>query len=66
MYAGNCAFVRKALVRYDGEFPKKYFADFLQYTGIDEEAFWQVIDGWRSPHIRERANGEWKLRHTVY
>ncbi len=52
--------------RYDGEFPKKYFADFLEYTGIDEETFRQVIDSWRSPHLWERAHGEWKLRHTVY
>src|SRR6266536_1246969 len=52
--------------RYDGEFPKKYFADFLQFTGIDQETFWEVIDSWRSQHIWKRENGEWKLRHTVY
>jgi N-acetyl sugar amidotransferase len=52
--------------RYDGEFPKKYFADFLEYAGIDEQTFWEVIDSWRSDHIWKRENGEWRLRHTVY
>jgi N-acetyl sugar amidotransferase len=52
--------------RYDGEFPRKYFADFLEYTGIDESTFRDVIDGWRSDHIWKQQGGEWTLRHTVY
>ena len=52
--------------RYDGEFPRKYFADFLEYTGIDEPTFRNVIDGWRSDHIWKQQGGEWTLRHTVY
>ena len=52
--------------RYDGEFPKKYFADFLAYSGIDEPTFRKVVDSWRSDHIWKREGGEWKLRHTVY
>ncbi len=56
-----------ALVRrYDGEFPRKYFADFLDYTGIDEQTFRDVVDSWRSDHLWKCENGEWKLRHTVY
>ena len=52
--------------RYDGEFPGKYLADFLDYTGTDESTFHEVIDGWRSDHIWRRQDGEWTLRHTVY
>lgn len=52
--------------RYDGEFPRKYFADFLEYTGIDEPTFREVIDGWRPDHIWKRQGGQWTLRHTVY
>ncbi len=56
-----------ALVKkYDGEFPKKYFRIFLDYLDITEEQFWDVIDSWRSPHLWEKINNEWKLRHTIW
>jgi N-acetyl sugar amidotransferase len=55
-----------ALVRrFDGEFPKKHFHTFLNYTGLTEEKFEQVIDSFRSPHLWEKVDGEWKLRHKV-
>lgn len=52
--------------RYDQEFPKKYFAEFLEYIDISEAEFWNVIDQFRSPHLWAKENGEWKLRHTVW
>ena len=56
-----------ALVRrFDGEFPKKYFKEVLQYMNMPEEIFWGLIDKARSPHLWKTENGEWKLRHTVY
>ena len=55
-----------ALVRkFDGEFPKKYFGDFLEYTGISEDTFWHVIDSARSPHLWRKDGNEWALRHVV-
>ncbi|MGE4297203.1 MAG: N-acetyl sugar amidotransferase [Desulfovibrionaceae bacterium] len=55
-----------ALVRrYDHEFPAKYFQEILDYMGITEERFHEVIDTARSPHLWKRENGEWKLRHQV-
>lgn len=55
-----------ALVRrYDQEFPKKYFKEFLEYMGITEGHFWEIIDSARSPHLWEKVNGEWKLKHQV-
>jgi hypothetical protein len=57
-----------ALVKkFDGEFPKKYFKDFLEYLNIDEEYFWDVVNFYRSlsPHIWEKRNEEWKLKHQV-
>lgn len=51
--------------RYDGEFPSRYFAEFLQYLDIDEKYFWKVVDSWRQPHIWKKVKGEWRLRHTV-
>lgn len=52
--------------RYDGEFPKKYFNEFLEYCSITEEEFHEVVDSWRSDHIWEQANGLWQLKHTVW
>ncbi len=55
-----------ALVRrYDGEFPSRYFPEFLEYLDIDEEHFWRVVDHYRQPHIWAKVNGTWKLRHQV-
>lgn len=53
--------------RYDGEFPKKYFHEFINYLGITEEEFWEVINYYRElgPHLWVKQSGEWKLRHTV-
>lgn len=51
--------------RYDGEFPKKYFPEFLEYLGITEEHFWKVIDSYRSPHLWKKEKGEWKLKYQV-
>jgi len=51
--------------KFDGEFPNRYFNEFLEYCGITEEQYWEVVDSWRSPHIWTKVNGEWKLRHRV-
>ncbi|MCB1056878.1 MAG: N-acetyl sugar amidotransferase [Acidobacteria bacterium] len=51
--------------KYDGEFPKKYFGDFLEYTGLTEDEFWQAIDRNRSPHLWAKRDGEWVLLHQV-
>lgn len=55
-----------ALVRrYDGEFPAKYFREFLEYLQIDEETFWRIVDMWRRPNVWYQDGGEWKLRQQV-
>lgn len=55
-----------ALVRrYDGEFPKKYFKEFLEYLDISEANFWKVIDRYRLPHLWEKVDGKWKLKYVV-
>jgi len=47
------------------EFPKKWFHEFLQYLNITEEHFWKITDGYRQPHIWEKRDGEWRLKHQV-
>lgn len=55
-----------ALVRrYDGEFPAKYFKEFLDYVELDEKRFWSIIDGYRPEHLWERVGDEWRLKHQV-
>jgi len=51
--------------RYDGEFPKRYFQEFLDYLDINEEHFWKIVDRYRMPHLWEQNNGEWRLKHVV-
>ena len=52
--------------KYDVEFPKKYFQEFLDYIDTSEEEFWGIVDKHRSPHIwGKNEKGEWQLRHTV-
>jgi N-acetyl sugar amidotransferase len=52
--------------RYDHEFPRKYYKEFLEFCSITDEEVHQVIDSWRSDHIWRLENGEWRLRHAVW
>jgi len=51
--------------KFDGEFPKKYFREFLAYIDVSEEQFFAAIDKNRSPHLWQKVDGEWRLRHRV-
>src|SRR5262249_15276306 len=52
--------------RYDGQFPTKYFKGFLDYCSITQEEFEAIVDSWRSPHLRRRVDGIWRLKHAVW
>lgn len=52
--------------RYDHEFPKRYFQDFLTYLDISEERFWEICDFWREQsNVWKKVNGQWKLTDIV-
>lgn len=56
-----------ALVRrYDGEFPRKHYDEFLEYCGISDEEFQDIVDSWRSDHLWHKAADGWALKHTVW
>lgn len=52
--------------RYEQEFPKKYFKEFLEYIDITEQQFTETIDRFRSPNLWEKVGDEWRLKHTVW
>jgi N-acetyl sugar amidotransferase len=55
-----------ALVRrYDHEFPRKNFAEFLEYLDMDEAEFFEVADRFRSPHLWKKSGDTWQLRHSI-
>ena len=55
-----------ALVRkFDGEYPRLYFKETLDYLGMTKEEFDATCDSFRSPHLWIKDNGQWKLRHPV-
>ncbi len=51
--------------RYDGEFPQRHFAEFLDYLDISEPFFWEVVDRYRPPHLWEKVSGTWRLKSRV-
>ncbi len=55
----------KLIKKYEGEFPKKYFNEFLNYLEISEEHFWNVVDSWRPKHLWKKKNSMWTLKHPI-
>jgi N-acetyl sugar amidotransferase len=51
--------------RFDSEFPRKYYKEFLEFCSITDEEVHEVIDSWRSDHLWIKENGEWKLRYPL-
>lgn len=52
--------------RYDGEFPRKYYQEFLDYCGITDDDFQAMVDTWRADHLWARTSDGWELKHTVW
>ncbi len=48
--------------KYDSEFPKTSFKENIEYMGISEARFHEVIDLHRNPEIWDKVDGEWCLR----
>ncbi|MDC0044728.1 N-acetyl sugar amidotransferase [Pelagibacteraceae bacterium] len=51
--------------KFEGEFPKKHFKEFLEYLNISEKEFWRVVDSWRLKHIWKKNKGKWNLRYPI-
>ncbi|OHA15177.1 MAG: LPS biosynthesis protein [Candidatus Taylorbacteria bacterium RIFCSPLOWO2_12_FULL_43_20] len=51
--------------RFDGEFPKKYFKEFLDYIDLSESEFWVKIDEFRDSLLWEKTGQDWKLKYKI-
>jgi len=49
----------------DGEYPKLYEKEFLDYMEMDKETLCKTIDKFRRSLIWEQENNQWKLRQQV-
>ena len=57
----------KVLIKkYDGEFPIKYYKEFLNYIQVNEEKFNEIIDSFRSPHLWEKRGNRWQLKNLIW
>ena len=52
--------------KYDHEFPKKYFKEYLEYIGISENDFFKTVDQFRSPHLWKKIQDKWELTAKIY
>ena len=57
--------------KYDGEFPKRYFEEFLSLTKLNEEEFYDIIDSFRPDHLWQKLGNDfkhaanWKLKKQL-
>ncbi len=51
--------------KYDGEFPKEFFSEALEYLGMTEAEFQETVDKHRNHEIWKLDGSRWKLRYPV-
>jgi len=52
--------------KYDGEKPTRYITDVLKFIEMSEDEFMALCDQFRSPHLWEKVDGKWSLKHPVW
>ena len=48
--------------QFDGEFPKRYEKEFLEYISMTREEFDEICDEFRPKHIWEKKSNRWELK----
>ena len=52
--------------RFDGEFPARHYQWFLDYLGISDEFFWEVMDYYRArSNVWSKEHGKWVMNYPV-
>lgn len=52
--------------RFDGEFPEIYQQQCLEYMGITQDRFLEVIEEFRTPHLWEETREGWALKKPIW
>jgi N-acetyl sugar amidotransferase len=52
--------------RFDGEYPKIYLNDILNYLKVSKEEFDEIINNARPNHLWNKVNNEWKLKQPIW
>ncbi|WP_374322075.1 N-acetyl sugar amidotransferase [Aquipseudomonas alcaligenes] len=52
--------------RFDGEFPEIYQQQCLDYMGITQDRFLEVIEEFRTPHLWEQTSSGWALKKPIW
>ncbi len=56
----------KLVEKYDSEFPKIYYKEFLDYLGITEQEYKKISDSWTNRDLFYKNNkGDWVLKQSV-
>ena len=48
--------------KYDGEYPKTYEKEFLDYVNLTQSEFKSLCDSFRGKNVWTKKNNKWKLR----
>jgi len=51
--------------RFDGEFPERDLNELMQYLDMSINDFNSLCDKFRSPHLWEKLDNTWNLKHSV-
>ena len=52
--------------QFDGEFPKRYEKEFLDYVSMTREEFDNLCDKFRPDHIWEKKSNRWEMKITPW
>lgn len=52
--------------RFDGEYPEIYQKQCLEYMGITQQRFDEVIEEFRTPHLWDKTTAGWELKKPIW
>ena len=52
--------------QFDGEFPKTYEKEFIDYVSMTREEFDNLCDKFRPDHIWEKKSNRWEMKITPW
>ena len=57
----------KSLIKqFDGEYPKKYLNEFLEYVNLSKDEFDDLCDSFRNKNVWEKKSNRWELKKTPW